>query len=101
MEIENEIESRVDSLVLPGDIVGKITDLKTRLGNYDVILCNLMIGPGLMQNQDNIVATKCGVLRNPQPKYFWVENRQKRVQILAFKFISHIISTFQPSKIWS
>ncbi len=59
--------SRVDRLVMPGDIVGKITDLKIRLG------------PGLIQNGENIVSTKCGVLRNPQTKYFWVENRQKRV----------------------
>jgi len=61
-----EIDSKIDQVVYPGDVVGSITDLKIRLG------------PGLMQNQENIVATKCGILQNPQSKYYWIENNQKR-----------------------
>jgi len=61
-----EIDSKIDKVVFPGDVVGSVTDLKIRLG------------PGLMQNQESIVATKCGILRNPQIKYYWIENNQKR-----------------------
>jgi hypothetical protein len=69
---ELDIDSFVGGLILPGDIIGKITDFKMRLG------------PGLMQNKEHIVATKCGVLRNPQPKYYWIENNQKRVSVNEF-----------------
>jgi len=61
-----EIDSKVDQVVFPGDVVGSVIDLKIRLG------------PGLMQNQENIVATKSGILRNPQTKYYWIESNQKR-----------------------
>ena len=54
------------------------------LNSISFIVCFRILthfkGPGLLQNQDNIVATKCGILRNPQPKYYWIENRQKRVR---------------------
>ncbi len=67
LDENQKLSSKVDTVVLPGDIVGKLVDLKVRLG------------PGLIQNGDNIIATKCGILRNPQTKYFWIENSQKRV----------------------
>lgn len=66
---KDEIIGLVNKVVFPGDIVGKITDFKIRLG------------PGLLQNGEHITATKCGVLRNPMTKYFWIENQQKRVRI--------------------
>lgn len=66
---KDEINGLVNKVVFPGDIVGKITDFKIRLG------------PGLLQNGEHITATKCGVLRNPITKYFWIENQQKRVRI--------------------
>jgi len=57
----------VDRVVLPGETVGKWAETKP-----------IRMGPGLSQVQDRIVATKAGVLRNPIPKYFWVECNQKR-----------------------
>lgn len=77
-----EIDSKVDKVVFPGDVVGSITDFKIRLG------------PGLMQNQENIVATKCGILRNPQAKYYWIENNQKRVD---FTFVSFTLFQYVPA----
>lgn len=65
-ETDIALQDKVDTIVLPGDLVGRITDLKIRLGS------------GLIQHQDYIVATKAGYLRNPTTKYYWVENLQKR-----------------------
>jgi hypothetical protein len=72
MECENiktdEIDPKfINKIVFPGEVVGVVTDLRIRLG------------PGLIQNQNSIVATKAGVFRNPQTKYYWIESIQKRV----------------------
>jgi hypothetical protein len=64
---KHPIAEMADRIVLPGDIVGNLTE-------YDIHL-----GPGLLQDRDNIIVTKCGILRNPLVKYFWVESHQKRV----------------------
>lgn len=62
------MENKIGNIVLPGDIIGKIPlDKKIR------------IGPGLIQIQEDMVATKCGILRNSQKNYYWIENKQKRV----------------------
>ncbi len=66
-EIEQDL---VGKIVMPGQIVGSVNDLKVRLG------------PGLLQNQQHIIATKSGILRKPEAKYYWIENVQKRVVFL-------------------
>ncbi|KAM9981782.1 hypothetical protein ACTFIY_004088 [Dictyostelium cf. discoideum] len=56
-----------DQFVVPGDVIGKIGDLKVR------------IGPGLLQTKDTVLATKAGVLRYSKfHRFYWIENEQKR-----------------------
>ena len=64
---EDDLQKHCNKVVMPGETIGTIKDTKIRLG------------PGLAQNQQYIVVTKSGILRNPTIKYFWVENIQKRV----------------------
>jgi len=62
-----DLVAETNQFVLPGDLVGKIKDLKMR------------IGPGLTQNKEMIYATKAGFLRySSQHKFYWIENNQKR-----------------------
>ncbi|KAK5577957.1 hypothetical protein RB653_002905 [Dictyostelium firmibasis] len=61
------MDSLVDEFVVPGDVIGKIGDLKVR------------VGPGLLQTKDTILATKAGVLRYSKfHRFYWIENEQKR-----------------------
>lgn len=54
-------------VVLPGDVIADLNDNQ-----------NLRFGPGLIQNKDNIVSTKAGVLQFKPPGKFWVDGTQKR-----------------------
>lgn len=75
--IVSSFDKKINKLVVPGDVIGTISDLSIRLG------------PGLLQNKDEIVVTKCGILqRDLQEKYYWVQNFQKRVNLELFYFIS-------------
>ena len=59
--------------VLPGDeihIDAENPDDKSKI----------IIGPGLRQNLDTVVATKPGVLRFREPAVYWVDCHQKRVR---------------------
>ena len=57
---------KVGARVIPGDVVGRVsTEIK--------------IGPGLVQDRSNIIATKAGLLLHKSPEKFWVENSQRRV----------------------
>jgi len=62
------MDELIDQVVLPGDIIGTVTGEK-----------KIRLGPGLMQNEDAIMATKAGLLRYKADRY-WVENTQKRVR---------------------
>ena len=65
MEAETTVV-KVDQFVVPGDIVGRIlTDVK--------------LGPGLLQDNSNLIATKAGVVQHRPPNKYWIENSQKRV----------------------
>eukprot|EP01117_Protostelium_nocturnum_P012344 TRINITY_DN454_c0_g1_i3.p1 TRINITY_DN454_c0_g1~~TRINITY_DN454_c0_g1_i3.p1 ORF type:complete len:254 (+),score=84.80 TRINITY_DN454_c0_g1_i3:38-763(+) len=65
--VEEGVINKIDKVVLPGDVIANWTEGKP-----------FRVGPGLLQNQDKIIATKAGILRSPLPKYFWVECNQKR-----------------------
>ena len=41
---------------------------------------SIVIGPGLCQNLDSVVATKPGVLRFREPAVYWIDCHQKRVR---------------------
>ena len=66
-----------NKIVLPGDtVINSVADSEKRL----------RLGPGLRQDifkvsdtEPDIVATKCGVLRNEKSSSFWIDNNQKRV----------------------
>ncbi len=62
-------KSRVNGVVLPGDVVGKVEAEQA-----------IRVGIGLVQNKENICAIKAGVLRYESNfDFYWVENDQKRV----------------------
>ena len=65
----------VNEVVMPGDIVGKT---KNEEINKDKKR-RLKLGPGLKIDKENIVAYKCGVLRQKDRKLYWVDTDQKRV----------------------
>ena len=58
-------------LAMPGDAI----DIKRKESRQ------IVIGPGLRKdNQDSIVASKCGVLRKKENNsFYWIESHQKRV----------------------
>ena len=63
------MDAKVDTLVLPGDVLGAVPESVGEIG----------LGSGLMQQEKQIVATKGGILRFRAPNKYWVENYQKRV----------------------
>ncbi len=58
---------KVGQVVMPGEVVGTVDPEKTT-----------KIGIGVVQNQQSLIATKCGILRS-KGNHVWVDNRQKRV----------------------
>lgn len=61
-------------VVLPGDRITTSVDTESPV----------VIGPGLRQEGEHIVALKAGLLRHiPQGNRWWIENSQKRVSLLA------------------
>jgi len=62
----NTMQNKVNKVVIPGEIVGKIEKVGTKLGI------------GLIQDKGDIVATKAGILRYKNNDTFFVENSQKR-----------------------
>lgn len=62
------LKKRVDTVLLAGDIVGNV--------EVDTLV---KLGPGLIQDQNVVKATKAGILRWKQPDTFFIENNQKRV----------------------
>jgi exosome complex component RRP40 len=71
----------VNQVVLPGDIVAQKVKNKQDVNKK----IKLKLGPGLRNDKDNIVAYKCGVLREKESTVFWIDSNQKRVFIL-FQF---------------
>lgn len=61
----------IEDVVLPGDIIDEPTNIATI--NKKVIL-----GPGLRKQNENIISTKCGLLKSKKPNTFWVDSFQKR-----------------------
>eukprot|EP01112_Ceratiomyxa_fruticulosa_P013283 TRINITY_DN3728_c0_g2_i2.p1 TRINITY_DN3728_c0_g2~~TRINITY_DN3728_c0_g2_i2.p1 ORF type:complete len:233 (-),score=39.83 TRINITY_DN3728_c0_g2_i2:33-731(-) len=81
----NGMNSKVDSFIIPGDVIGNISDL------------NIRIGPGLIQNKEAIIATKPGVLRYSEThKFYWIENNQKRYVPAAEDMVIGIVTDRYP-----
>ena len=73
----------VNQVVLPGDTVAeKVKNTQDTNGKV-----KLKLGPGLRIDKDNIVAYKCGVLREKNNAMFWIDTDQKRVFINLYCFI--------------
>ncbi|EGG13576.1 Putative nuclease [Cavenderia fasciculata] len=80
-----DMNTKIDQFVVPGDAIGQIDDLKVR------------IGPGLLQNKDQVVASKAGVLRFSKfHKFYWIENEQKRYVPQAEDMVIGIILEKHP-----
>ena len=69
---------KVNQVVIPGDVIGSLAGSSS----------GIRLGQGLIQNQENIVATKAGVLRHKPPDRFWVESNHKRVRIYYFMVVT-------------
>lgn len=61
-------------IVIPGDII----PISNNNENTTIIL-----GPGLRQDVDQIVAMKSGILQNNGNRW-WIESNQKRVNIYIY-----------------
>jgi len=72
--------AHVGDVVLPGDeiAVADSPDDKS----------SIVIGPGLRQNLETVVATKPGVLRFREPAVYWVDCHQKRVRPAIHSFFA-------------
>ncbi|XP_063431326.1 exosome complex component RRP40-like [Mytilus trossulus] len=51
------------------------------------LICNLkesektskvLVGPGLRQDEESIIVTKCGLLRFKEPNFYWIDSHLKR-----------------------
>lgn len=61
-----EVDPRI---VLPGDVIDVDTE------------STVVLGPGLRQEGDEVVATKAGILRHLETgNKWWIESNQKRVK---------------------
>jgi len=65
--------AHVGEAVLPGDEVHIVEN--------DDNKSSIVIGPGLRQDLDTVIATKPGVLRFREPSVYWVDCHQKRVRV--------------------
>ena len=65
--------AHVGDVVLPGDVVH--IDAEHAKDKSCVV-----IGPGLHQNIETVIAAKPGVLRFREPSIYWVDCHQKRVR---------------------
>lgn len=63
----SEKESSKPVIVMPGDVLEKYISKETT-----------MLGPGLMRDEDRVVATKSGILKMRNNNLFWVDSHQKR-----------------------
>jgi exosome complex component RRP40 len=68
------MQNKINTIVIPGDVIGEITDTK------------LQLGTGIIQNKDTLIATKAGILRHKPPDKYWIENNQKRVLLTMISF---------------
>lgn len=59
-------------IVLPGDLIPVDTESK------------VVLGPGLRQEGEDVVATKAGILRHIESgNRWWIESNQKRVRLTS------------------
>jgi len=65
--------AHVGDVVMPGDEIHLVADSPDDKSS-------IVIGPGLRQNLETIVAIKPGVLRFREPAVYWVDCHQKRVR---------------------
>lgn len=77
-----EVDQRI---VLPGDVI----DVNTE--------STIVLGPGLRQEGDDVVATKAGILHHLEVgNRWWIESNQKRVNYCHIWDNSHwILTTFK------
>eukprot|EP01095_Lingulamoeba_sp_RSL-Kostka_P008330 TRINITY_DN2758_c0_g1_i1.p1 TRINITY_DN2758_c0_g1~~TRINITY_DN2758_c0_g1_i1.p1 ORF type:complete len:243 (-),score=64.99 TRINITY_DN2758_c0_g1_i1:99-827(-) len=64
-EIDATFYDKIGKLVMPGDVVGRIKGGE-------------VLGKGLIQDNENLVATKPGIMSFMPPETFWVETSTKR-----------------------
>ncbi|XP_076371042.1 LOW QUALITY PROTEIN: exosome complex component Rrp40 [Tachypleus tridentatus] len=80
----NELNCRV---VLPGESISKfISELVS--DNSKTVL-----GPGLQRHSDDVVVTKCGILKYKKPNLIWVDSHEKRYIPVRGEYVIGIITT--------
>ena len=73
----------MDRVVISGDIIGQVDNGMT-----------IRLGPGLIQMEESIIATKAGILRFKSPDRFWIENNQKRVSSTEWIGVDQLFTPF-------
>lgn len=67
-------------IVLPGDLIPVDTESK------------VVLGPGLRQEGEDVVATKAGILRHIESgNRWWIESNQKRVRLTSKSNCSYLV----------
>lgn len=61
------------SVALPGDILGSLEEVAASGTSGDGKAGVVRLGPGLRQNQDNVMVMKAGLVRHRDPCRFWME----------------------------
>lgn len=68
-----EIDQPTLRVVLPGDVISEATESAIEHGG------TIVLGPGLRQEGESIVATKAGILKHlTSGNRWWIESNQKR-----------------------
>ena len=81
MEEDENVQPHLnETIVLPGDVIGKLNSGK-----------KMKLGDGIGQKNDDLIALKCGILRIKGHKY-WIDGRQKRYVPKVEDFVVGVVA---------
>ncbi|XP_053556613.1 exosome complex component RRP40 [Bombina bombina] len=88
----------VGRVVLPGDVLllpaqsqDALLSLSTSSGITGKV--RVVCGPGLMRQGDDLLVSKCGLLRHREPSVYWVDSQQKRYVPVKADHVIGIVTT--------
>lgn len=82
------MDFKIGQLVLPGDAIGRLTGMTGEL----------KLGSGILQNKEELIAIKTGVLQHLPPNMYWIDSCQKRVRLSSslLSSLSSLSSVLSP-----
>ena len=76
---DKSVRALLNCVVMPGDVIGNVTDLEATLEGKSKI----KFGPGLREENGVILAYKAGVLRHRSPATYLIDCNHRRVSSCA------------------